>query len=180
MQVRCFSQWGRYGTEVFKGGNHTTQTKTSLFCITRNMSLQARLQLRLLPLRFPLLHKRPDPLPAASLNTGSTIMAADSRPQFSTPPPPTKLAILSFPSPQILLVTLNRPKQLNCINLDGHEELHRVWAWMDEEPSIRVGIITGTGRAFCAGADLKGVYSRSPHLVHMTDCKATQTSPTHH
>ncbi|KAJ9669703.1 hypothetical protein H2201_000087 [Coniosporium apollinis] len=82
-------------------------------------------------------------------------MAADSKPQFSTPPPPTKLAILSFPSPQILLVTLNRPKQLNCINLDGHEELHRVWAWMDEEPSIRVGIVTGTGRAFCAGADLK-------------------------
>lgn len=105
-------------------------------------------------------------------------MAADSKPQFSTPPPPTKVAVLSFPSPQILLVTLNRPKQLNCINLDGHEELHRAWAWMDEEPSIRVGVITGMGRAFCAGADLKGIpkYLSSIHMLNCTTIKHPQAS----
>ncbi len=78
------------------------------------------------------------------------------RPEFTTPPPATVHADVSFPSPQILLVTLNRPKQLNCINAQGHWELHELWNWLDAEPSLRVGIITGSGRAFCAGADLKG------------------------
>ncbi|KAF2237021.1 ClpP/crotonase [Viridothelium virens] len=74
---------------------------------------------------------------------------------FTTPPPTAKYAILSFPTPEILLVTLNRPDQLNCINLDGHIELDAIWSWLDGEPSLRVGIVTGSGRAFCAGADLK-------------------------
>ncbi|KAI9710326.1 MAG: hypothetical protein M1820_002821 [Bogoriella megaspora] len=78
-----------------------------------------------------------------------------SRPKFSTEPPPTKYALVDFPTPEILLVTLNRPKSLNCINLDGNTELDALWSWLDNEPSLRVGVITGNGRAFCAGADLK-------------------------
>ncbi|KAJ5738809.1 Crotonase core [Penicillium malachiteum] len=74
---------------------------------------------------------------------------------FTTPPPTPEHALLSFPASYVLLVTLNRPRGLNCINSQGHVDLHEVWEWMDEEPSVRVGIITGTGRAFCAGADLK-------------------------
>ncbi|KAL2389043.1 hypothetical protein RJ035_002645 [Blastomyces gilchristii] len=76
-------------------------------------------------------------------------------PNFTNPPPPTQHCLLSFPTPEILLVTLNRPKSLNCVNSQGHAELHAVWEWMDAEPLLRVGIITGKGRAFCAGADLK-------------------------
>ncbi|KAF2835249.1 ClpP/crotonase [Patellaria atrata CBS 101060] len=79
----------------------------------------------------------------------------DWTPKFKTHPPKTKYATLSYPSPNILLVTLNRPKELNCINSEGHKELLEVWNWLDEEESLRVGIITGNGRAFCAGADLK-------------------------
>ncbi|GFF30688.1 transcriptional adapter 2 [Aspergillus udagawae] len=74
---------------------------------------------------------------------------------FTTPPPNPQHATLSFPSPHILLVTLNRPRDLNCINTTGHQELNSIWHWLDDEPSLRVGILTGTGRAFCAGADLK-------------------------
>ncbi|KAK3171213.1 hypothetical protein OEA41_003297 [Lepraria neglecta] len=77
------------------------------------------------------------------------------RPSFQIPPPPTDFARLSFPNPHILLVTLSRPKSLNCINSAGNQELHAVWTWLDAEPSLRVGIVTGEGRAFCAGADLK-------------------------
>ncbi|KAL4979846.1 ClpP/crotonase-like domain-containing protein [Aspergillus desertorum] len=75
---------------------------------------------------------------------------------FRTLPPIPTHCTLTFPGPNILLVTLSRLKDLNCISSTGHNELHEIWEWMDEEPSLRVGIITGEGRAFCAGADLKG------------------------
>ena len=77
-------------------------------------------------------------------------------PQLKSPPPQTFFSKLSFPAPYVLLVTLALPKSLNCINRDGNHELHDVWQWFDAEPSLRVGVITGEGRAFCAGADLKG------------------------
>jgi len=76
-------------------------------------------------------------------------------PKLSKNPPSVKCAELSYPASNILLVTLNRPKALNCINSEGHAELHDVWQWLDDEPALSVGIITGNGRAFCAGADLK-------------------------
>lgn len=76
-------------------------------------------------------------------------------PAFSIQPPKTQYCILSFPAPYVLLVTLNRPKELNCINIAGHHELDQVFGWLDREPALRVAIITGNGRAFCAGADLK-------------------------
>lgn len=76
-------------------------------------------------------------------------------PTFQTPPPPTAFTSLAYPVPHVLLVTLSRPRQLNCINSAGHDELHHIWSWLDAEPSLRIGIVTGQGRAFCAGADLK-------------------------
>ncbi|CAG8020712.1 unnamed protein product [Penicillium olsonii] len=76
-------------------------------------------------------------------------------PNFTIHPPTPAHATLSYPSPHVLLVTLSRPRDLNCINAQGHADLHSVWEWLDEEPSLRVGVLTGQGRAFCAGADLK-------------------------
>ncbi len=64
-------------------------------------------------------------------------------------------AQISFPTPQILLVIFNRPKALNCINIPSHWELNALFEWYDNEPSLRVAVVTGMGRAFCAGADLK-------------------------
>ena len=74
---------------------------------------------------------------------------------FKTQPPQTTICRLTVPAPFVLLVTLTRPKALNCIGTAGHHELSAVWAWFDHEPSLRVGVITGEGRAFCAGQDLK-------------------------
>ncbi|KAK5686395.1 hypothetical protein LTS10_002513 [Elasticomyces elasticus] len=76
-------------------------------------------------------------------------------PTFESPQPPSKYCVISYPAPNVLLVRLNRPKDLNCINMEGHAELHKIWEWLDAEPSLNVGVITGTGRAFSAGADLK-------------------------
>ncbi|KAA8901801.1 enoyl-CoA hydratase [Sphaerosporella brunnea] len=71
--------------------------------------------------------------------------------------------LLSFPTPQILLVTFNRPSAMNSINSHMHNELSAVWSWYDSIPSLRCAVVTGaappvgtkTRRAFCAGADLK-------------------------
>jgi enoyl-CoA hydratase/carnithine racemase len=81
-----------------------------------------------------------------------------SQPNFELPIPKAKYCLLSFPAPGVLLVQLNRPKDLNCVNADGHAELDKIWSWMDAEPGLTCGIITGSGRAFSAGADLKGEY----------------------
>ncbi|KAK5625367.1 hypothetical protein RRF57_001083 [Xylaria bambusicola] len=76
-------------------------------------------------------------------------------PGLSSPPPPVPNVLVSFPAQHILLVTLNRPKQLNAIPRPQHFALDELWAWYDEEPFLRCAVITGTGRAFCAGQDLK-------------------------
>ncbi|EPS28019.1 hypothetical protein PDE_02964 [Penicillium oxalicum 114-2] len=74
---------------------------------------------------------------------------------FQTPPPPTSIFEVSFPSPGVLLATINREKRMNSVPIQGHHEGTALWNWMDNEPSMRVGIITGKGsKAFCAGADL--------------------------
>ncbi|KAF8551089.1 ClpP/crotonase [Imleria badia] len=65
---------------------------------------------------------------------------------------------VSFPLEHVLLLTLNRPGHLNAVSRQLHDDLTAVLRWFDEEPSLWVVIITGQGRAFCAGADLKAWY----------------------
>ncbi|KFY74653.1 hypothetical protein V499_05316 [Pseudogymnoascus sp. VKM F-103] len=77
------------------------------------------------------------------------------QPHFATPPPRVADALVSFPNPYILLVVINRPQVLNCIGTRGDQELTALFSWLDSEPSLRCAVITGAGRAFCAGGDLK-------------------------
>ncbi|KAI0127124.1 enoyl-CoA hydratase/isomerase [Xylariales sp. AK1849] len=73
-----------------------------------------------------------------------------------TPPPPTPSFLrLAFPAPRVLLVRMDRPKDLNAMCTAGQWEMDLVWKWFDVEPKLSVAIITGSGRAFSAGADLK-------------------------
>ncbi|MFH2133348.1 MAG: enoyl-CoA hydratase-related protein [bacterium] len=53
------------------------------------------------------------------------------------------------------LLTLNREKRLNAINLDMLDDLYRLFHSLDDQQDIRVIILTGAGRGFCSGADLK-------------------------
>ena len=78
-------------------------------------------------------------------------------PQFSTPPPeaPANGFAISVPAPYILLVTITRPKQMNSIPFAMHWAMHKLFTWFDDEPTLRVAVITGEGKkAFCAGQDL--------------------------
>lgn len=54
----------------------------------------------------------------------------------------------------IALMTLNRPEQLNSFNTEMHEQMRTALKRIDQDKSIRVMVLTGTGRGFCAGQDL--------------------------
>ncbi|MEP4146062.1 MAG: enoyl-CoA hydratase/isomerase family protein [Halioglobus sp.] len=53
-------------------------------------------------------------------------------------------------------ITLNRPERLNALSLQLAEDLILAADWFDQQAAIRVVVISGSGRAFCAGADLQG------------------------
>ena len=56
--------------------------------------------------------------------------------------------------PGVLLITINRPDVMNATNARLHWELTQVWLTVDADPTVRVALITGAGRAFSAGGDL--------------------------
>ena len=55
----------------------------------------------------------------------------------------------------IATVTLNRPEKLNALNRDLRSNFCRVMHELRDDPEAQVVIITGAGRAFCAGLDLR-------------------------
>ncbi len=63
---------------------------------------------------------------------------------------------LSRPEEGVTLVTLNRPDSLNAMNHELVAKVHEVLDEVDGDHSCRAVILTGAGRAFCAGLDLKG------------------------
>lgn len=64
-------------------------------------------------------------------------------------------AVLYDQQDHIVLITLNRPEALNSINRQLKRELNQAIQRYDQDDTARVAIITGAGRAFCAGRDLK-------------------------
>lgn len=56
---------------------------------------------------------------------------------------------------RIAYVTLNRPDALNALDDDLNGELWEVWRDFSADDSMDVAILTGAGKAFCSGADLK-------------------------
>ncbi|KAF6815307.1 enoyl-CoA hydratase, mitochondrial 1 [Colletotrichum sojae] len=99
-----------------------------------------------------------------------------SQSPFKAPPPPVPSTEISFPRPHVLQITLSRPRQLNSIPVPQHHALAALYDWYDAEPSLRCAVLTGTGRAFCAGADLKewNVRNTSPP----TPSSVNSASPT--
>jgi enoyl-CoA hydratase len=55
---------------------------------------------------------------------------------------------------QIATVTLNRPDQRNPLSATMLRDLASALRWCRDEPEVRVVVLTGAGRVFCAGADL--------------------------
>ncbi|SER77258.1 crotonase/enoyl-CoA hydratase family protein [Mycolicibacterium nivoides] len=76
----------------------------------------------------------------------------------------------------ILTVVLDRPDNLNAFTVEMADELERTFVAVNDDDAVRAVIVTGEGRAFCAGMDLSSegnVFgldeSKSPSLADMAD-----------
>lgn len=65
------------------------------------------------------------------------------------------MAILFTREEGVATVTLNRPEALNALNQETFRELVQAWKDIDSDDTVKVAIITGAGRAFCSGLDVK-------------------------
>src|SRR5205823_7288282 len=54
-------------------------------------------------------------------------------------------------------ITLNRPERLNAITFEVYRELTDTFAALRTDDSVRVVVITGAGRAFCSGGDVRDI-----------------------
>jgi enoyl-CoA hydratase/carnithine racemase len=55
----------------------------------------------------------------------------------------------------VRIVTLNRPDQLNAFSDELHVEFPRVWQSLENDPTAKAAVLTGAGRAFCAGGSFE-------------------------
>jgi enoyl-CoA hydratase len=62
----------------------------------------------------------------------------------------------------VLIVTMNRPEARNALTAPMMAVLRQAWDMADDDPDIRVCVLTGAGGAFCAGADLKAMAASHP------------------
>ncbi|MDN4166930.1 enoyl-CoA hydratase-related protein [Cytophagales bacterium LB-30] len=69
----------------------------------------------------------------------------------------------------IALIELNRPKELNALNLQLMGELRDALKMLDAEDSVRVIVLTGNEKAFAAGADIKQMAGKSAIDMYLVD-----------
>lgn len=61
------------------------------------------------------------------------------------------------PAAHVLRITINRPEKMNALDPEAHAQMEHLWAAVDSDPETRASIITGAGRAFCAGGDMSAM-----------------------
>jgi enoyl-CoA hydratase len=72
-------------------------------------------------------------------------------------------------SDRIALVTINRPDSLNALNQEVMREVADVFGEIDRNKDIAVSVLTGEGRAFAAGADIKEMQPQSFSDMYVDD-----------
>ena len=76
----------------------------------------------------------------------------------------------------VAMITLNRPEALNALNAQLLGELGKALAAADKDKSVRAIIITGSEKAFAAGADIKEMAEKSFVDMFMEDYFTTETN----
>ncbi len=69
----------------------------------------------------------------------------------------------------VALIELNRPKELNALNLQLMQELRDALKVLDQDDAVRVIVLTGNERAFAAGADIKQMANKTAVDMLMVD-----------
>ncbi|XP_015062373.1 probable enoyl-CoA hydratase 1, peroxisomal isoform X1 [Solanum pennellii] len=67
---------------------------------------------------------------------------------------PEKLILVTHEAGGIACITINRPHSLNSLTKSMMTDLARIFKSLDADDSVRVIILTGSGRSFCSGIDL--------------------------
>jgi 2-(1,2-epoxy-1,2-dihydrophenyl)acetyl-CoA isomerase len=75
-------------------------------------------------------------------------------------------ALLCEVRDHVAQITLNRPEAANALNVDLAKDLMHAALQCDADPAVRAVIITGTGRMFCAGGDLKSFAAQGEQLAY--------------
>lgn len=66
--------------------------------------------------------------------------------------------ILYEVSDAVAVITLNRPDRMNALTMQTHRELEKALGDADHDPGVRVIVLTGSGRGFCSGDDVKDIF----------------------
>jgi enoyl-CoA hydratase/carnithine racemase len=74
----------------------------------------------------------------------------------------------------VVTITINRPEAHNSLDMDHFRALLEAWTRFRDDESAWVAVVTGTGKAFCTGADLK---SFIPELTGTLDRPSGACSP---
>jgi len=86
-------------------------------------------------------------------------------------------AVLRERRGRILLITINRPDQRNAVNAAVSQGIAAALDELDADPGLSVGVLTGAGKGFCAGMDLKAfVTGERPHVEGRGFAGITQRS----
>jgi len=82
--------------------------------------------------------------------------------------------IISTINNQIATITLNNPNKSNALDLDMREQLIQAYDEFEKNPDVRIIILNGNGKHFCAGADLNDMkaMAKAPFEKNLEDAKA--------
>lgn len=70
---------------------------------------------------------------------------------------------------RVAIITLNRPDSLNALNGEVMRELAAIISDIDQNPELAVTVLTGAGRAFAAGADIKEMQPQTFSEMYLSD-----------
>jgi methylglutaconyl-CoA hydratase len=84
------------------------------------------------------------------------------------------MVLESMPQPGAVMLTLHRPQQHNALNSQLISELHTALLRLKEDACCRVVVLTGSGKSFCAGADLSSMRAQGQSSVGANDAGAVQ------